>query len=211
MKDIVIVGAGGCAKEIMFLLEENNKIEKEWNILGFIDCDKTRTDLKYPILGNDDWLLKQTRELAVVIAVGSPTLKKRLYEMYSESSFLYFPTIVSKHALVGACAIGKGCIICNDCTLTVDVNLGDFVTVNIGTTICHESLIGDFTTIAPGVNVSGNVNIGRMCDIGVGSKIIQNISIGNEAIIGAGTVVIRDVDKECTVVGNPARMIKRSN
>lgn len=208
MKDIVIAGASGCAKEILFLLEENNKIEKEWNILGFIDCDKTRTDLKYPVLGDDDWLMNQTRELAVVIAVGNPALKKRLYEMYSKSAFLYFPTIVSKHALVGTCTMGMGCIICNNCTLTVDVNLGNFVTANIGTTICHESIIGDFTTLAPAVNVSGNVNIGRMCDIGVGSKIIQNISIGNEAVVGAGTVVIRDVDNECTVVGIPARKIK---
>ena len=208
MKDIVIVGASGCAKEILFLLEENNKIEKEWNILGFIDCNKTRTDLKYPVLGDDDWLMNQTKELAVVIAVGSPALKKKLYEIYSKSSYLYFPTIVSKHALVGTCTMGMGCIICNNCTLTVDVNLGDFVTVNIGTTICHESTIGDFTTLAPAVNVSGNVNIGKMCDIGVGSKIIQNITIGNKVVVGAGTVVIRDVDNECTVVGIPARKIK---
>lgn len=208
MKDVVIVGASGCAKEILFLLEENNKIEEEWNIIGFIDCDKNQTNLKYPVLGDDDWLMEQTRELAVIIAVGSPSLKKRLYEMYSASPFLYFPAIVSRHALVGQCNMGMGCIICNNCTLTVDVNLGNFVTVNVGTTICHETSIGDFTTLAPGVNVSGNVNIGGNCDIGVGSKIIQNISIGNDVIVGAGTVVIRDVDKNCTVVGNPARKIK---
>ena len=208
MKDVVIAGANGCAKEIVFMLEENNKIDKEWNILGFIDCDKTRTDLKYPILGDDDWLMNQTRKLAVIIAVGKPALKKRLFEMYSKSDFLYFPTIVSKHAMVGKCTMGMGCIICSNCTLTVDVNLGNFVTVNIGTTICHESQIGDFTTLSPAVNVSGNVNIGRMCDIGVGSKIIQNITIGNEVVVGAGAVVIRDIDNECTVVGIPARKIK---
>ena len=208
MKDVVIVGANGCAKEIVFLLEENNKIDKEWNILGFIDCDKTRTDLKYPILGDDDWLMNQTRKLAVIIAVGKPALKKRLFEMYSKSDFLYFPTIVSKHAMAGTCTMGMGCIICSNCTLTVDVNLGNFVTVNIGTTICHESQIGDFTTLSPAVNVSGNVNIGRLCDIGVGSKIIQNITIGNEVVVGAGAVVIRDIDNECTVVGIPARKIK---
>ena len=89
MKDIVIVGTGGCAKEILFLLEENNKIEEEWNILGFIDCDKNQTNLKYPVLGDDDWLMEQTRELAVVIAVGSPSLKKKLYEMYLLFLFLF--------------------------------------------------------------------------------------------------------------------------
>ena len=29
-KDIVIIGTGGLAKDVLFLLEENNKIEKVW-------------------------------------------------------------------------------------------------------------------------------------------------------------------------------------
>ena len=37
IKDIVIVGAGGCARETAFIIEDINKENKEWNLLGFID------------------------------------------------------------------------------------------------------------------------------------------------------------------------------
>ena len=45
MKDIVILSTGGHAKDILWLLEDNNKEHKEWNILGFIDKNQ---DKKYP-------------------------------------------------------------------------------------------------------------------------------------------------------------------
>ena len=37
----------------------------------------------------------------------------------------------------------------------------------------------------------------------------QQISIGENVMIGAGTVIIRDVEDNCTIVGNPGRIIKK--
>ncbi|MDZ5001311.1 hypothetical protein GNF79_20095, partial [Clostridium perfringens] len=37
IKNIVIVGAGGFGREVAWLIEEINKKELQWNILGFID------------------------------------------------------------------------------------------------------------------------------------------------------------------------------
>ena len=39
--------------------------------------------------------------------------------------------------------------------------------------------------------------------------IIGNITIGEGATIGAGAVVVKDCPPHCTVVGNPARVLKR--
>ncbi len=41
MKDIVILGSGGFAKEVAFLIEEINRSSITWNILGFITNDKS--------------------------------------------------------------------------------------------------------------------------------------------------------------------------
>lgn len=45
-------------------------------------------------------------------------------------------------------------------------------------------------------------------DIGANSVILGNVSIGDNSTIGAGSIVIKDVPKNCTVVGNPAKVIK---
>ena len=37
MKDIIIIGAGGIGREVIFIIEEINKQTPTLNILGFID------------------------------------------------------------------------------------------------------------------------------------------------------------------------------
>lgn len=49
--------------------------------------------------------------------------------------------------------------------------------------------------------------IGDNVFIGAGAKIIGNVVIGDNVTIGAGAVVTKDVPNNCTVVGNPARIV----
>lgn len=52
--------------------------------------------------------------------------------------------------------------------------------------------------------------IGDNVTINAGAIVIGNIHIGDGAIIGAGAVVVKSVPENCTVVGNPARIVRRS-
>lgn len=52
--------------------------------------------------------------------------------------------------------------------------------------------------------------IGDNVDIGVNSVIIGNITIGNNVQIGAGTVLTKSIPDNCTVVGNPAFILKEN-
>ena len=60
-----------------------------------------------------------------------------------------------------------------------------------------------------GYNGGGKPTILDNVTINAGAKVIGGITIGNNVIIGANCVVIRDVPNNCTVVGIPARIIKR--
>ena len=41
IKDIVIIGASGLAKEVAFLIDDINEKKKQWKILGFIDKNES--------------------------------------------------------------------------------------------------------------------------------------------------------------------------
>lgn len=69
MKDLVIVGSGGFAREVAWLIEENNKEQAEWNILGFVSEDLCEGADGYSVLGNDDWLLNTTKPISVVFGM----------------------------------------------------------------------------------------------------------------------------------------------
>lgn len=210
--DLVIIGGGAFARDVLWLIEENNKILKQWNILGFIDNKGNAEINGYEILGGDDWLLHYKKKINAVIAISNPLIKQTIFKKLSNNESIVFPNIIAHDAKIGYnVKIGIGCVICSSVILPVDSILDDFVTVNLASIIEHDAHIESFATLAPRVTVCGNVNVGSSSQIGVGTNIIQGVSIGKNSIIGAGSVVINNIPPNCTAVGVPAKIIKQNN
>ncbi|HEX2534437.1 MAG TPA: sugar O-acetyltransferase [Chitinophagaceae bacterium] len=115
------------------------------------------------------------------------------------------------------------------CDYGYNIHIGSGVFLNFNCVILDvgEVHIGDGTLIAPGVQILAAdhprdaaqrkaglelgrpVRIGRNVWIGAGALILPGVTIGDDAIVGAGSVVTRDVAPGNTVVGNPARPVKR--
>jgi serine acetyltransferase len=70
-------------------------------------------------------------------------------------------------------------------------------------------VIGDFVNINPAATLCGSVTVGEGAYIGAGAVVKERISIGAWSTIGAGAAVVRDVPEGVTVVGVPARVIKK--
>lgn len=208
MKDIVILGAGGFAREVTWLIEDNNTVNPEWNILGYV-ANESSPLLKYPVLGNDDWLLNYEGEISAVVCTGSADLKEKIVTKYKDKPNIHFPPIISRHAIVGDnVQVDDGAIICAGNILTVNAHVGKFVLINLDCTVGHEAVLGDYVTLYPSVNVSGGVTIGRNTEIGTGSAIIHEKEIGEHTIVGAGSVIVRDIPSWVTAVGVPCKPIK---
>lgn len=93
--------------------------------------------------------------------------------------------------------IGKGCYFEHGfSTIVAAESIGDNVWINQQVTIGYKDRIN-------GPTIMNNVTIGA------GAIVIGKIIIGNNSIIGAGAVVTKSVPPDCTVVGNPARVIRR--
>lgn len=203
----IIIGAGGYAKEIYFLL--NNSA---YDVIGFIDDSLSLLGKKVlgkPVLGNRQYLENIKEETAVFIGVASPIVRKNFYEDSQKNKYIIYPNIVSPYALVGKnIDMGIGNVIMPYTTFTADISLGDFNMVNLHSTIGHDTKIGNYNTIFPSVNISGNCVIGDMNEFGIGTKIIPNLSIGTNVITGAGSVVIDDLKDFTKNVGVPTQIIK---
>ena len=210
LTDLVIVGAGGLGRETLFQLQASEQIEPRFSILGFADDEKVgQTVHGLPVLCGTEALAVRDRNTAVVLAVGKPAVRRRLYEKLRQNLCLSFPTILAPGVVCSdSVSFGKGCIVGFGSTITVDIRIGDFVLVSNGCNIGHDAVLDDFTTLYPGVHVSGNVHLGAGCEVGVGSNIIQGLSVGENAILGAGCAVIRNIPSDCTAVGVPARVIR---
>ncbi len=210
-KDIVLIGTGGMAREVRWVIEEINKRENKWNILGWVSNEpKGQMFAGLPVLGDDDWLLAYSEPIDVVVSVGDGKLRKEIVERLRQNPNISFPTIIAPSAEVSPYVeLGEGSIIMNKSLLTVDIKAGDFFLCNYGCTIGHDCKFDDYVTINPGAKISGAVTMSECATIGVGTSIIQNINIGEKAFVGAGAAVIRDVEANQTVVGVPAKPLTK--
>jgi sugar O-acyltransferase (sialic acid O-acetyltransferase NeuD family) len=211
MSELVIYGAGGFAREVAQLVRDLARVGTPITLAGFLSDDPAAHGTAVaglPVLGGSEFLEAQSGRYDVAIAVGSPGVKRRLAahaRVHARSCpSLVHPTVVTSPSVT----LGSGTIVCAGSILSVDIEVGEFVTVNLACTVSHDSRLGDYVTLAPSVNVAGNVRVAVGTDVGIGSRIIQGQRLGHWSIIGAGAVVTTDIPDNCTAVGVPARPIK---
>lgn len=212
MKQIAIVGAGGFGREVEMLIDQINENEKAWEFIGYYDdgVPKGKVIGQNPVLGNIEQLAATSDQTFVVIAVGEPSVKRKIYEVLQRNNSIEYPILVHPNVQIGRnVQIGDGSIICAGNILTVDIVLGIHTILNLSCTIGHDTMLGDYCSIMPGVNISGEVIMKDCVYIGTGAKIINQITINENVKIGSGAVVTKDLEANCTAVGIPAKPLNK--
>lgn len=212
MKDIAIFGVGGFGREVLSLIKEINKVEFQWNIIGFFDDGHEVGEIinGYPVIGKITDLNEWSKPLSLIVAIGSPKVKELIVSKINNDN-INFPTLIHPNVIIGDSnyvKIGSGCIICAGNIITTNIEVKNFVILNLMCTVGHDTIIGEYSSFMPSCNISGEVNIGKSVYCGTGVKIINQLSIGDNSIIGAGAVVTNNQPSNCTIVGVPAKVIK---
>ena len=148
--------------------------------------------------------------LAVTVAIGTPKIKKAILDGI-KNPLVEYPTLIHPTVIIGdkdSVKLGKGCIFCAYTVITCDVEVGDFVILNLACTLGHDTVVRDYAAFMPTCNISGEVEIGEGVYCGTGVKIINQTSIGANTTVGAGAVVTKPLPAKCTAVGVPAKAIK---
>ena len=209
MTDLIIVGASGFGRELLYIINELNLIKPTWNVLGFIDdnlnaLDNYKIDKK--ILGTiKDWVPVSYEYYALAIA--APRVKEKIVGRLKEKG-ARFATILAPTVKIGDRTIlGEGVICFGDTGISVDVNVGNFVFFNALCGIGHDVRIGDFCTFGPKVCISGETRIGRCVNVGALASTYPGIKIEDYATVGMNSAAIRKVKTGTTVIGVPAKII----
>ena len=205
MKKIIIVGAGGFGREAFFIIKDINKIKPTWNVLGFLDDNKTSLideKIEVPILSKiDDW--QPAEDEYFILGMASPKTKEFIAKKLRVKG-AKFATIISPYALVNETAqIGEGCVITSFSSICDCSVIGSFVNV-AGSIVGQDAIVGDFTTTTAYVNIAG-VKVGKRCFIGSQSVILGNIEDDVEVV--AGSTVFHKIKAGNKVMGYPAKRI----
>jgi sugar O-acyltransferase (sialic acid O-acetyltransferase NeuD family) len=205
-KKIIIVGS---FLEIIELAEDSG-----YEIIGFIDNNKTGFYRNYKILSSDDYvdeLDQDLKKIPLIITPDKPQKREKLYSYYLSQGFKFSSLISTSSKISKSATIGEGTVVQFGVNVSSEVYIGKFVKLNTYCNIMHNSVVGDFTTIAPNAVVLGNVKIGKNCYIGSNATILPNIEISDDVVVGAGAVVTKNVPPFSIVAGNPAKILKQFN
>ncbi len=215
MDEIYILGSGGFAKEVYFLIQEINRAEKRFDVLGFIDIQASRVieigKSKVNVLNEEDFLSgTRNGRPNIAFGIGSPKIIGNLYVKYKNQC--NFPNLIHPNsiALWDSIDIGEGNIITSGCTFTVNIVIGCCNIFNLHATVGHDVRIGSFNVINPSANISGGVIIGDLNLIGTNAAVLQNVEIGNNSVLGAGSLLNKNLASNSVAVGMPAKTIKEN-
>lgn len=97
------------------------------------------------------------------------------------------------------------------------IGKGLFIDHGDGVVIGETTVIGDNVTLYQGVTLGGtgkdvgkrHPTLGNDVVVGAGAKVLGPFTVGAGSKIGAGAVVLKEVPPNCTVVGNPGRIVRR--
>lgn len=207
----LVLGSGGHGRVVLDILRNAGT----WDIAGFVDSDPRLTGRRIDgvkVLGRPGDLpgIRSERGIgAAIVAVGNNGDRRALADRLDASGFELINAIHPSANLARNVSLGRNIVIAAGSLVCAHCQIGDGAILNTGCIVDHESLIGTATHICPGARLAGRVTVESGAFVGIGATVIQHVRIGYEAVVGAGAVVTRDVAPMSTVVGVPAREIKR--
>lgn len=209
MKNLYIAGAGGCGRELVGMLADSVKIRgARWNIKGFLD--DTNPDIgemarQYPVVGTiADF--RPGPDDVVMLGIAKPEAKEKVATLLKARGVV-FESFIHPYAALGHFnSLGEGVVIYGGFGMTVNVTIGNFVTLQ-ACYLGHDVVVDDFATISSFSNLMGQVRIGRKAFLGSSVAASPNLRVGEGAFVCVGSILIRDVAPGAKVMGNPAREI----
>lgn len=212
LKNLVIFGASYF--DVVKLIDAVNRANPAWHLIGFLDDTKNKGEEVfngYRVLGGKETVPELSADENTYFfnnVTGHWSRCKQIADLLG-SHGCKTPNMIHPLIDMNYVKIGRGCIIPEGCVVGGNTRIGDFVTVRLQSLVSHDVVIEDYVFIGPGVTIGGEAVLKRGCFIGAGATVMGKTTVHEGSVVGAGTVVIRDVPPDVTVVGVPAREIKR--
>lgn len=213
MKNLIIIGVGGFAREVYWHAQNSIGFGTDWQIKGFLDGDVKLSEEEYkkipekiPVIGDVE-NYKICDDDVFTCAIGTPKVRKKLIEKILSRGGNFINLISKDSYIVPTAKIGIGIILAPKTFLNDLVFVDNFVVINSMSGAGHDAKIGKFSCIMANVNITGGTQIGEEVFVGSSTVFMPKSKVGDGAFIGAGSVILKKVRAGAKVFGNPAMEI----
>lgn len=209
LKIYAIYGSGAGGNEVLSIFKNDKK--SDFKNLLLIDNKNYIKDKKVKSI---EEFKKIKKKKFITISLQDPADKENIYKKLI--NFNYFNLKHSSAILMKNSVVKEGYILYPFSIISSNTKIGKLFHLNYYSAVGHDCIIGDFVSFGPNVICCGNVKIKNNVLIGGGSiirpgKINNKLVIGNNVTIAMGSVVFDSIPDNCTVMGNPAKVVFKKN
>lgn len=210
MKKLIIIGAGGMGKELLYTAENSIGYGTEFVVKGFLDDNIHSMDEykdNYPPVLSTIHDYQPEEDDVFVCSMGNVGTKRELCELIKAKGGK-FQTLIHKDAQIRkGVVIGDGCVIDALTVIGSESRLGENCLVQLFSIIGHDCVIGDYARIDTHSVCVGGVILENNVTIHTGSVVSHNVVVGHDSTVAAMSFVFRKVKPWTTVQGNPAKVL----
>lgn len=207
----MIAGAGDFAREVLWNCSDLPAEHREWQEICFLDdnVEAARARLQQhhvdlPVIATIcDFSPSQQDVLICTIA--DPRAKLAACERLLARGGRFINVVHPSVAVGPGATFGRGVIITRSSFVSVDVRVGDFVTINSYSTCGHDAVLEDGCTLSAHCDVTGHAHLERGVFLGSHAAVMPSVRVGAFAKVAAGSIAFRNVKAGETVIGVPAK------
>ena len=206
MYDLIIVGAGGFARELRQFVRACFP-PAAVKLKGFLSNnphDFDNFEIDEPILGDPATYSPQLKD-RFLLAIGSIGHRRSVVEQLKARS-ARFLTLIHPTAYVDDNAkIGEGCIIYPFASVMNAAVIGDFVTMSIYASAGHDTRIGDYCNLSPYATMNGFSVLEEDVFLGTHASVLASIRVGRGSKVSANSVVTQNAKPNTLIFGVPGQ------
>lgn len=208
MKNLVIIGAGGLAREVYDLAYACYENDPDFKVKGFLSDGPSKIkEMGYPPV------LSKVAEYEVeegdvfFCAIGNIFDRKKTVEIILEKGGEFINLIHPSANISPSVKLGTGIAIKQFAVLASDVTVEDFTYLQSSVIMGHDVHIGRFCQVNSFSFFAGYVRVHDLVSVNAGARLIQNVIVEEQSVVGMGSVVLNRVKKGTTVFGVPAKKL----
>lgn len=211
MKNLIIIGVGGFARETHFHAENSVGYQTEFTLKGFLDGDVKLSEEEYqklrlPLLGDVNNYEIQKNDV-FVCAIGDPKVREKLVGIVEKKGGEFF-TLIHRTALIASSSkIGVGCVFAPFVVIQPDCVVGNHAIFNVRSSIGHDTQVGNFCSFMGVAGTNGHTKVGDRVYMATNAIDLPHSVIEDDVYVGINSVVFKRAKAGQKVFGCPATPI----
>jgi len=211
-KKILIFSAGSAGREVFQLILSINKLQNEWEVIGYVDDDTNKIG---KIIDNTQVYSTankpKKKEIYAICGIMDGTIRKKIFDKEIIKNGYQLMNLIHPLVEQPKCfKTGLGNIIFGNVHISFGVNIKNFSIISNFCDLGHNLIANNYFTIMPSVIIGGNCEIGEQTLIGSDAKIHQGIKIGSNCKIGMGTLITGNIKNNTSVINYPRQVTKEN-